>query len=242
VIGNAIWGDVFWGLIPSLVTLLIILHHQKLDWPILKHRDSYLQTGLIPLLLFASLWLVVSFSMEGRPRPLSYFPVANPLELSQLFILFVLVVWLIRIHRDDLPQLPSLQGLTVLYIVAGLAFIWLNSVVGRAVHFFYGVRFNMDALFNSAIYQASISIIWTLTALTMTAVATRHNKRKLWFVGAILIAAVALKLFAIDLKDTGTIERIISFLTVGILLSVIGYLSPLPPKESIEDESADESD
>ena len=126
--------------------------------------------------------------------------------------------------------------------MAGLAFIWLNSVVGRAVHFFYGVRFNADALFNSASYQASISIVWTLTALTITTLATRYSKRKLWFVGAALIGAVAVKLFIIDLKDTGTIERIISFLTVGILLSVIGYLSPLPPKETIDDNTSENSD
>jgi uncharacterized membrane protein len=69
----------------------------------------------------------------------------------------------------------------------------------------------------------------------MTVYATRRNKRQIWFVGAALIALVAVKLFLIDLKDSDTIERIVSFLTVGILLSVIGYLSPLPPKNEEQD-------
>ena len=129
-----------------------------------------------------------------------------------------------------------------MYTAGGLAFVWLNTVVGRAVHFFYSVRFKPDALFDSAVYQASISIVWTLAALTMTFLATRYSKRKIWFVGAALIAAVAVKLFVIDLKDSDTVERIVSFLTVGILLSVIGYLSPLPPKENREQDSIEDDD
>jgi uncharacterized membrane protein len=41
---------------------------------------------------------------------------------------------------------------------------------------------------------------------------------------------VVLKLFIVDLSGTGTIARIISFLVVGILMLIIGYFSPLPPK------------
>jgi uncharacterized membrane protein len=41
---------------------------------------------------------------------------------------------------------------------------------------------------------------------------------------------VVLKLFIVDLSGTGTIARIVSFLVVGILMLIIGYFSPLPPK------------
>ncbi len=242
VIGNNIWGNILWGLVPAITSILIILHHQKLPWPILSYKESYLGTGLVALLFVQGLWLVASCFIEGRPRPLVYLPIANPLELTQLFILLVLLIWVLQVRKNRLPQLQALQTLTILYFVAGLAFIWLNSVVGRAVHFFYGVRFNVDALFGSAVFQSSISIVWTLTALTITTLATRYAKRRLWFVGAVLIAAVALKLFMVDLKDTGTVARIISFLTVGILLSVIGYLSPLPPKETVDDVNGENSE
>jgi uncharacterized membrane protein len=242
VIGSHIWGDVFWGLIPALIILLLVQHHQKLTWPVLAYKENYLQTGLFPLLIVTSLWLLVSCFVEGRPRPLNYVPIANPLELTQLFILFVFFIWIWQCKRDKIPPSPFLQPPTLLYTAGGLAFVWLNAVVGRAVHFFYGVRFNPDALFDSAVYQASISIVWTLAALTMTFLATRYSNRKIWFVGAALIAAVAVKLFVIDLKDSDTVERIVSFLTVGILLSVIGYLSPLPPKENREQDSIEDND
>jgi uncharacterized membrane protein len=239
VIGSQIWGEVFWGLLPAMIILFLLRHHQKLNWPVLTYKESYLGFGLIPLLIVNSIWLLASCFVEGRPRPLNYLPLANPLELTQLFILFVLFIWIWQIRRQKIPVPTKIQIPTLLYGIVALAFIWLNTVVGRAVHFFYGVRFNPDALFDSAVYQASISIVWTLAALSMTFFATRYGKRRLWFAGAALIAAVTVKLFLVDLEDSDTIERIVSFLTVGILLSVIGYLSPLPPVEQRTDESSE---
>ncbi len=52
----------------------------------------------------------------------------------------------------------------------------------------------------------------------------------LWLVGAVLLAVVVGKLFLIDLSNTGTVERVVSFIGVGILVIVIGYFAPVPPK------------
>jgi uncharacterized membrane protein len=48
--------------------------------------------------------------------------------------------------------------------------------------------------------------------------------------GAGLLALVVAKLFLIELGNAGTLARVVSFLGVGALLLVIGYLAPLPPK------------
>ena len=44
-----------------------------------------------------------------------------------------------------------------------------------------------------------------------------------------LLILVVLKLFFVELANSGTIERIISFIVVGTLLLLIGYFVPLPP-------------
>jgi len=46
-----------------------------------------------------------------------------------------------------------------------------------------------------------------------------------------------LKLFVIDLGNSGTLARIISFLGVGVMLLVVGYFAPVPPKQpkAVED-------
>ena len=51
-----------------------------------------------------------------------------------------------------------------------------------------------------------------------------------------LLGIVIAKLFLVDLSRVGTIERIISFVGVGLLTLVIGYFSPLPPATD-QDES-----
>ena len=40
-----------------------------------------------------------------------------------------------------------------------------------------------------------------------------------------------LKLLLVDLSGTGTVTRIVSFIGVGVLMLVIGYVAPLPAKE-----------
>jgi len=42
------------------------------------------------------------------------------------------------------------------------------------------------------------------------------------------------KLFASDLDKLGSIAKIITFLAVGVLLLLIGYVAPVPPKSREE--------
>ena len=53
-------------------------------------------------------------------------------------------------------------------------------------------------------------------------------------IGAALLALVVLKLFTNDLGNSGTVARIVSFLGVGGLLLVIGYIAPVPPAQEDE--------
>ena len=46
--------------------------------------------------------------------------------------------------------------------------------------------------------------------------------------GAILLGIVVAKLFLVDLSNIGGLERVISFVGVGLLMLAIGYLAPFP--------------
>ena len=109
------------------------------------------------------------------------------------------------------------------------AFIWINSVLARAIHQLRGIRFDLEHMLDSQFYQASVAILWCLISLVLMVSASRRQSRRVWFVGSGLIGITVAKLFFVDLAQSGTIERIVSFLAVGILLMVIGYFSPLPP-------------
>jgi uncharacterized membrane protein len=61
-------------------------------------------------------------------------------------------------------------------------------------------------------------------------VAAKQRWRYVWMVGMGLMVVVVVKLFAVDLSSIGTVARIASFITVGLLLVITGYFAPLPPK------------
>jgi len=84
-------------------------------------------------------------------------------------------------------------------------------------------------MLHSTLVQTSLSIYWAVLALFSMLLATRRSIRILWITGAVLMAAVLVKLFLVDLSSVGTIERIVSFIGVGLLMLVLGYFSPLPP-------------
>ena len=74
-----------------------------------------------------------------------------------------------------------------------------------------------------------MSIFWAFLALATMLIATRTRTRIVWLTGALLLGVVVIKLFLIDLSSIGTVERIVSFVGVGLLMLVLGYFSPLPP-------------
>jgi uncharacterized membrane protein len=105
----------------------------------------------------------------------------------------------------------------------------------RSLHHGLGTPMWLDGALGSAAVQTGLSLLWTLAALAAMLWATRRAApalaRPLWMAGAVLLGAVVLKLFLVDLSQLGSLARIVSFLAVGALMLVIGYVAPLPPEE-----------
>jgi uncharacterized membrane protein len=128
-----------------------------------------------------------------------------------------------------------MRALQFLQGVAGLSlFALLTVMVMRTAHHWGGVPWSSPALFESMLVQAGLSIVWTLIALALMLVGHLRVRRELWLVGAALIALVVAKLFFIELGNRGGLERIVSFIGVGVLLLVVGYFAPLPPRKADE--------
>jgi uncharacterized membrane protein len=117
-------------------------------------------------------------------------------------------------------------------VIVGLGFIWLNAVLLRTLHQWFGVPLGIDQLLASTLVQTSLSIFWATLALITMLIAARRHWRIVWMAGAGLLIIVIAKLFLIDLSRIGSIERIISFVGVGVLMLIVGYLSPIPPAEA----------
>ncbi len=232
--GAGSWTFVVWGLVPMGMVKLIHSKTLSNHWPLAQYENTYQRQGGGILLILTWAWLLSGcFFNRGNAIPLPFIPLFNPLELSQLIVMLMLTNWILT-HFEYLTKkipdkVPKILG-------AATGFIWINSVLARAVHQLHGVRFNPDSMMDSRLYQASVSILWGFLALILMITASRCRSRITWIAGSVLIGATVLKLFIVDLANSGTIERIVSFLAVGILLMVIGYLSPLPPVSKQQEE------
>src|SRR5690606_19859142 len=174
--------------------------------------------------------LVANAVSPGDASPLPYVPLANPLELASAFVLFAAYRgW--REARAFVPALdarPDRAGL----VFAALALVLVTAAVGRAVHHLGGVPFDLERLAESTIFQAALSIVWGTAALGGMLLGARTRRRDVWIAGAALMAVVVAKLFVVELGSTGTVARVVSFLGVGMLLLVVGYFAPVPPRRA----------
>lgn len=223
-LGRGAWAVSIWALVPFLVVSALPAVSGYLRWPLQQHADAYSGMAQWPLLAWLAGWVLLACGYAGLPTPLPYIVVLNPIEIMQWLCLLLLL--------RALLQIPELRDQPVfVYGLGGLAFLVLNAMAARAVHAYAGVAFDLERLLASDVFQSLISILWSVLALFIMTFATRRQHRRIWFIGAGLLAGVVLKLFGVDLANVGTMTRIVSFISVGILILVIGYFSPAPPKD-----------
>lgn len=234
-----VWPALVTGVVPAL--MLWSLAHvpgqsMLVDrWPVAQHSNAYRIQAAMVLTAFIQLWLlVVNVTNAGDPAYLVYLPLLNPLDVTSLLLFTTVIKWWRSLDNKQQQAVWPSTTVKPLVIIALLCFIWMNAAVIRTLHYEFSVPLSMDSLFESTLVQTTLSIFWMLLALILMLHASRRKLRVLWLTGAILMALVIAKLLLVDLAHTGTLARIISFLTVGGLLFVVSYLSPLPPSSNAE--------
>lgn len=234
VSSGSVWAQVSGGLAPVLVVALAA--HVRVDEPWSRHREAWLTIGALPLLAAACVWLIAAnIDHAGDPVLLPYVPLLNPLDIVSALVLVVVLERFLSSRHLLNPDTWGKSLELAWGLIGALTFLWLNAALLRTLHHWVGVPFDLYAMLNSVLVQASLSIFWTSLAFAAMFVGRSYGLRVLWFVGAALLAVVVVKLFAIDLARTGTLARIVSFIVVGVLLLLIGYLAPVPPKAGTEE-------
>jgi uncharacterized membrane protein len=230
--GMETWAFSAWGALPALALMLIARRDRDFPWPVQGNYSDYLGLGCTPLALFSTGWLLVALTVAGNPWPLPYAPLVNPLDGASLLVLISLYSWNHSV-QETLPGLASwLPRRGAGIFLASLGFCWLNAVLLHSIHHWLGVPYTLGGLFGSLTVQAALSIFWSLCALGCMTLATRRSTRPLWVAGASLLGVVVGKLFLVDLAGHGSISRIVSFVVVGVLILLIGWFAPVPPRSS----------
>lgn len=235
----ALWGTSWAGVVfllsATLVLLALTATRGRTRWPIGAHATAYFWIAAAPLaaLVFLGV-LTAALTDSGRAAPLPYLPLLNPLELTLALALAALWLWRRGLVAAEPPGAGAITAPTALAPLALLAFVVVNTVWLRIAHHYLGVDWTAEAMLDSFTVQTGLAILWTLLALGLMLVAHQRMERRLWLVGAALLALVVIKLLLIDLANAGGGERVVTFMAVGLLMLVMGYFAPLPPAREEE--------
>ncbi|RON01252.1 DUF2339 domain-containing protein [Pseudomonas brassicacearum] len=225
------WRWLGWAILPSLY-LVLMAAPRAWPWPVSAYAREYRVYAALPLALLMLGWFwLANIASDGTAEPLPYVPLLNPLEIGLLFALFGVYMW----SRSAVSQLAIRADYAerATQVVAGVSlFAFFTALVMRSAHHWAGVPYELDALLASMLVQAGLSIVWTLIALSLMIGGHLRHRREVWLVGAALIALVVAKLVFVELSNRGGLARIVSFIGVGVLLLVVGYFAPLPPKRA----------
>lgn len=231
-LGGPVWRLVPWGLVPALMLMAIASLTTRASWPFGPRARAYLLGGGIAIAAAAIAWtLYANITSAGDPAPLPYLPLANPFDLVQALVFVAVARWLSRVHdlAGGRPAYLSADALGA--AAAALLLFWVTCSTLRSVHHLADVPWSLAPLWASRVVQSALSIVWSLFALAAMVVANRRGYRIAWVAGAALLGVVVAKLFAVDLSQVGGVERIVSFIGVGGLLLVVGYMAPVPPRQ-----------
>ncbi len=207
---------------------------QMITWPLSdayqRRENVFLAVAAVAM---AALWLTLQ-PLSGDPAPLPWLPLINPLELTFVASLGLLLalLWLPA-------QAEWLRRLRLAVLVGG-GFLTITSLTLRSVHHLGGVPWD-DAMFGSALAQASLSLVWSVLGVLGWIIGSRRGHRALWTAGAVLMAVVLAKLILIDRQHLGNLLGIVSFIGYGLLCTAVGYFAPAPPRvgePSVEEASS----
>lgn len=208
-----------------------------LAWPLHPHARAYWWRAAAPLAVLLYLGAMAgTLTAEGITDPLPYLPLLNPIDLSIALVLVSLALWRWMLQGAASQPAAALlfTGNSALGLGAALAFVWINTIWTRTAHHWLGVGWGPDAVLSSQVVLTGFSILWTLMAMGLMLFGQRKAQRLPWLAGAVLLGVVVAKLLFVDMSTVEGLARIASFIGVGVLMLLIGYFVPLPPRKGEE--------
>ncbi|MHB9020262.1 MAG: DUF2339 domain-containing protein [Halothiobacillus sp.] len=241
------WAAMSWGLVPVLMLLWLGFARH---WPFAEHFGhaatyrGWVAAGLVVFLmgwLFVvnGLWLPDDALGQGwaLPGQIGYAPLVNGPDVLTGFIALTLF-WFGRAHGAYWPLGLARAGR---WGLGAAAFLWMNALIARSLNAYAGLALDDWQFLHSALAQTTYSIAWSLLGLALIVLASRMRQRRLWLTAAGLLGVVVVKLFLVDLSGSDTLARIISFVGVGVLLLLAGYVAPIPAKRADEESAVSSS-
>ncbi len=230
---SAAAAEGFWKLAAWMATgvamiATVIKGVQAQRWPFSAEIKGYLTIACAPVLVLLGSAVVFSghYSADwGMP----YVPPLNPLEIVCIAAI-ASIIWWAECAREQLEFTRAAAfAIRIGYL---LGFVLLNFILARVAHHWFGVAYQEQALFRSALFQGLLSFVWTCLAIGLMIHASRELRRTNWFVGFALLAIVGAKLLLVDAANAGTAIWTATLIAVALLVIAASYFAPRPPAQT----------
>lgn len=241
------WGYevIKWSLMATIACSIILLFYFLIKRQYITSFllvKSYWTIGLLPLIGYIVYYLIAGLSMSGQIIYWSYIPIINPLEESAIFSLLMFSVWIKLmpnyVQFDNKTTNSGILNIPlpnlILVSLMTLTFLWGNSVVLRCLSQIFDITWNAYTLWHNNIVQMTASLLWMLSAVILIAIGHRYSLRKIWYSGQLIQITVIIKLIFVDIQETDGLLRAFAFIGVALLMLLIGYLAPIPPKKTMK--------
>lgn len=206
---------------------------QEHGWPLHPHARAYWwRAGSVLAALTYVGALGAAWFAAGDVQPLPYIPLLNPIDLAVGLAIAALAARREMLKTaDPQPRLAAwIAGNGGLGALALLGFVAVGGIWVRTAHHYMAVPWDYTTL-SSPTVLTGFSILWTLMAMGLMFYAQRKEMRVPWLAGASLLGVVVAKLLFVDMSQAEGIARIVAFIGVGVLMLLIGYFVPLPPRK-----------
>ncbi len=211
---------------------LFLLGLRRGDWiaaPLAEAFTRYRNIVLGSQAIMLTGLLGISLFVDGASDPLNWLPILNPLELFQIAALVLLALW---IGDADAPEAIRANR-PALLSVAG--FLLITAATLRAAHHLGGIPWT-DGLLSANLSQTSLTVVWSILGVAGWVIGSRRGNRPLWLASALLMSVVLVKLLLVDRQHLGNLFGIASFIAYGLLCTLVGYLAPAPPRDTIPED------
>lgn len=183
----------------------------------IRLRSPASRAAGLPVLLIA---LALAFSSYFDDNPGDYYLVLNAHFAAALFAVGMLFAYGFILHRFSAFCVPGEQTLAKFLFGAGLLCLLVLLSTETYAYIYDAVADRQKAGWMA---RMSLSIVWGIYAAALLGAGFRKRVRILRFTALALFLITALKLVLVDMASVRHIYRIISFLSLGVLMTGASY-------------------
>jgi uncharacterized membrane protein len=219
-------------IVPLAFMLWLSLRHERLfAAPVADLYPRYRLRWLLPAGMALALAWALSLWHDGACAPLTFIPLLNPLELTQVGVLLLFAAMV----RLEAPDAGARSTLNFILLIAG--FVLVSNMTLRGVHHIALLPWS-PSLLDAQLTQTSLTVVWSVIGVAAWIAGSKRGSRPVWIAGAVIMAIVLVKLLLVDRRYMGDMPGIVSFIAVGLLLTVVGYFAPSPPRTATSEASS----